>query len=268
MNQPELHFYDMGLGVTAFSSTRHGGCSTGSYAEFNINRYCGDDDEHIARNRVALCLQLGIGDDRLIMPHQVHQTVVTCIDEDFMALSAEARQQQLEGVDALCTSLTGVCIGVSTADCIPILLYDSEHRAAAAVHAGWRGTVGRIAQKAVETMVSQYASRPEALTAVIGPGISLESFEVGQEVYDAFAAAGFSMEPISRRFPVAGNGDQEKWHIDLPRCNREQLQESGVSERNILATGICTFRQHADFFSARRLTIHSGRIFTGIILRK
>lgn len=268
MKQPQLHFYDMGPGVTAFSSTRYGGCSTGSYAEFNINRYCGDDDDHIARNREALCQQLGITDDRLIMPHQMHQTVVACIDAYFMALSAEARQQQLEGVDALCTSLPGVCIGVSTADCIPILLYDPEHRAAAAVHAGWRGTVGRIAQRAVETMVQRYASRPEMLSAVIGPGISLESFEVGQEVYDAFAAAGFSMEPISRRFPAAGDSGREKWHIDLPRCNREQLQQAGVSGRNILSTGLCTFRQHDDFFSARRLTIHSGRIFTGIILRE
>ena len=72
IQQPQLDFYDMGPGVTAFSSTRHGGCSKGNYASFNINRYCGDDDNDIRQTREALCRLLHIADDRLIMPHQVH----------------------------------------------------------------------------------------------------------------------------------------------------------------------------------------------------
>ena len=83
MKQPQLDFYDMGTGVTAFSSTRHGGSSKGNYAAFNINRYCGDDEEAIRQNREALCQMLGISDDRLIMPHQVHLTKVARIDEAF-----------------------------------------------------------------------------------------------------------------------------------------------------------------------------------------
>ena len=85
--QPVLSFYKLGTRVTAFSTTRQGGCSEGNYAEFNINCYCGDSVEHIRQNRAALCSLLGIADDRLIMPHQVHDTVVATIDESFLGLS-------------------------------------------------------------------------------------------------------------------------------------------------------------------------------------
>lgn len=259
MIQPQLDFYGMGDGVTAFSSTRHGGCSKGRYAEFNINRYCGDSEEAIRNNRWALCLMLGIDDDRLVMPHQVHETKVAQVDEAFYSLNADERREALEGVDALMTNLKGVCIGVSTADCIPVLLYDPEKRAVCAVHAGWRGTVKRIVEKAIEAMTETYGTRPQQLLAQIGPGIHLESFEVGDEVYEAFAQAGFDMPAISRLL--------QKWHIDLPECNRLQLLAAGLQPQNINVSPVCTFQQSDDYFSARRLSINSGRIFSGIMLR-
>ena len=262
--QPQLDYYDMGPGVVAFSSTRHGGCSKGNYASFNINRYCGDREEDIRENREALCRTLDISDDRLIMPHQVHGTKVAMVDKSFMALDATARQEALEGVDAVMTNLKGVCIGVSTADCIPVLLYDSKHHAVCAIHAGWRGTVKRIVVKAVEAMAEAYGTQPGELVALIGPGIHLDSFEVGDEVYNAFMQAGFDMALISRKYPAADGGS--KWHIDLPECNRRQLVGSGVPEDHIKVSTVCTFLQTADYFSARRLGISSGRIFTGIAI--
>ena len=263
---PQLLRYDLGTGVTAFSTTRHGGCGTGTYGTFNINRFCGDSPQAIATNRQALCHLLGSSDDRLIMPHQTHQTKVVHIDEAFMALTASERQSALEGVDALTTRLSGVCIGVSTADCIPVLLYDAEHHATCAIHAGWRGTLLRIVQKAVRAMVDSYGTQPAALRAQIGPGISLDSFEVGDEVYDAFCQQGFDMAPISRRYPSAHSG--EKWHIDLPTCNRLQLTDAGLHPEHIVCAPVCTYRQCDDFFSARRLGINSGRVFTGIVLTR
>ena len=269
MIQPKLHFYDFGEGVKAFSSTRHGGYSEGRYGEFNINRFCGDREEAIKRNRVLLCQSLGISEDRLVMPHQVHLTEIVAVDEAFMNLSASERQARLEGIDALMIDRTEVCIGVSTADCIPILLYDKVHRASCAIHAGWRGTVQRIAEKAVAKMSSVYGSRPADLLAQIGPGIHLESFEVGDEVYEAFANEGFAMETISMKCPVGWVEDgsvQEKWHIDLPECNRQQLMAAGVHANQINVSPIDTYEQHELFFSARRLGINSGRIFTGILM--
>ena len=249
----------MGADVVAFSSTRHGGYSKGSYASFNINRYCGDREEDIRKNRETLCQVLGIGDDRLIMPHQVHETKVAMVDETFMALSEDDKQAALEGVDALMTNLSEVCIGVSTADCIPVLLYDKEKHAVCAIHAGWRGTVKRIVEKAVKAMTDAYGTQPQQLIAQIGPGIHLDSFEVGDEVFEAFDQAGFDMPAISVK--------KEKWHLDLPECNRLQLIASGLLPQNIRVSPVCTFQQSADYFSARRLGINSGRIFTGIIIR-
>ena len=251
MISPQLTYYNMGAGVTAFSTTRQGGCSTGNYAAFNINGYCGDDEVHIAANKVALCSLLGIDSNRLVMPHQVHDCVVRRIDGP--------QQGVIEGVDAVMTDVPQLCIGVSTADCIPVLLYDSTHRAVSAVHAGWRGTVLRIVQKAVEAMHNAYGTAPADLQAVIGPGISLDSFEVGDEVYEQFLSAGFDMQPISRR--------DAKWHIDLPMCNRLQLMEAGIPSNNIQMTNICTYQQYDRYFSARRLGIQSGRIYTGILIK-
>ena len=241
----------------------------GSYGEFNINHYCGDDEDAIARNRVALCQLLGIDDNRLLMPHQVHRADVACIDAAFFTLTPAERKAKLEGIDAVITNIPSVCIGVSTADCIPILLFDQQKHVVAAVHAGWRGTVQHIAKKAVEAMKATYGSSPSDLLAQIGPGISLQSFEVGQEVYDAFAAEGFFMEEISRLMPSSqGIENEEKWHIDLPACNRLQLLEAGLQNEQIHTLAVCTYEQHADYFSARRLGINSGRIFTGIMLKE
>ena len=104
-----------------------------------------------------------------------------------------------------------------------------------------------------------FDSRPADVKAIVGPGISLKNFEVGQEVYDQFAKAGFDMNAIAKM--------EDKWHIDLPECNRQQMLEAGMKIENIQMSGICTYDENADYFSARRQGIDSGRIYTGIILR-
>ncbi len=249
MNSPQLAYYDMGVGVVAFSTTRHGGCSTGNYAAFNINHYCGDTAEHIAENRRALASLIGVPEKSIVMPHQTHGKTVCRVDAP--------PTEVIEGVDAVMTNVRGLCVGVSTADCIPILFYDAQHQAVCAVHAGWRGTVQRIAQEALRSMHDAYGTEASQLKAVIGPGISLKHFEVGDEVYEQFADAHFDMRYIARKY--------EKWHIDLPQCNRLQLEESGV--RDVQMSGVCTYAQCENYFSARRLGIESGRIYTAIVLK-
>lgn len=257
-SRPQLLEYHLAPGVRAFSTLRGGGCSEGVYASFNVNAFCGDRPEHVAANREALCRELGIGVDRLILPRQTHGCRVLAVDEALLALTEGRRAERLEGVDAVMTDVPGVCVGVSTADCIPVVLCDETRRAVAAVHAGWRGTVGRIVEKAVAAMAARYGSRPEELKAVIGPGISQAAFEVGEEVYDAFAAAGFPMDAIARR--------TDKWHIDLPAANYLQLEAAGLPMAAIQVSGHCTYTESDTFFSARRLGISSGRIYTGILL--
>lgn len=257
--KPQLLSYNLAPQVVAFSTTRSGGCSEGNYAEFNINHYCGDSESSIRKNLDALCAELGISFDSLLMPHQVHLDKTVLVDQALLSLSLEQRQNALDGFDAIMTNLPGVCIGVSTADCIPILLYDTAHNAVCAVHAGWRGTVARIVQKSIAEMTATFNTKPEQLVAQIGPGIHVESFEVGDEVYQAFLQADFDMAAISRR--------EAKWHIDLPECNRIQLEALGVPSASISISPVCTYQQYSRFFSARRLGINSGRIFTGIMIK-
>ena len=259
MKHPQLTYFTLGEGITAFSSTRHGGVSTGNYGAFNINPFCGDDAEAVRINRAALCEELGVEPEKLIMPHQIHGVGLQNIVNRVLIKPQSERNQLLDGFDGVMTDVPNVCIGVSTADCLPVLLYDPVHKAVCAVHAGWRGTVQRIVQKAVAKMHVCYGTEAPQIRACIGPGISLAHFEVGDEVYSAFEQAGFEMSQIARRYA--------KWHIDLEECNRLQLIEIGVQTAQIHVSGICTYENVDDYFSARRLGTASGRIFSGILIR-
>lgn len=272
--QPVLNYYNLSDDVKAFSTTRHGGVSEGNYASLNINEYCGDSKANTDANRLLLANELGIDANHIIMPHQTHGVESRIIGEEFATLPDGVKKMLLEGVDAVMTNIPGMCIGVSTADCIPVLLYDEEHHAAAAIHAGWRGTQARIVRKAVQEMRMAYQTDPTKLKAVIGPGISLDNFEVGDEVYAAFEQAAFDMSAIAeehiKRNPNADDpakAFERKWHINLPLANIQMLTHNGVDEANIINTGICTFDNADNYFSARRLGIESGRIYTGIIIR-
>lgn len=272
--QPVLNYYNLSDDVKAFSTTRHGGVSEGNYASLNINEYCGDSKANTDANRLLLANELGIDANHIIMPHQTHGVESRIIGEEFATLPDGVKKMLLEGVDAVMTNIPGICIGVSTADCIPVLLYDEEHHAAAAIHAGWRGTQARIVHKAVQEMRMAYQTDPTKLKAVIGPGISLDNFEVGDEVYADFEQAAFDMNTIAeeriKRNPNAedpAKAFERKWHINLPLANIQMLTHNGVDEANIINTGICTFDNADNYFSARRLGIESGRIYTGIIIR-
>jgi YfiH family protein len=190
---------------------------------------------------------LGLRLEDLALPRQVHS-------DNVLWMQAAGRP---EATDAVITDRPGLCVCVKTADCIPVLLYDTRQRIVAAIHAGWRGTVSRIVQKTIEKM---RPVSPEDLHAIIGPGISLLQFEVGDEVYEAFRDEAFPMERIAKRFPST---DGERWHIDLWEANRWLLEQMGVSD--IYIEGTCT-RASTDFYSARRETINTGRNYNGIFI--
>lgn len=262
-----MTYHDLPDGVVAFSTTRHGGVSQGNYSEFNINPYCGDEPDAVKRNLALLANTLFVPTKHIVLPHQTHGIEVRKITDAFFNLDETSKKVFLEGVDALMTDMRNVCIGVSTADCIPILLYDSVRHVVASVHAGWRGTVSGIVRETISKMQSIYGTQGKDIWAIIGPGISLEHFEVGDEVYEQFEKAGFRMENIAKRYPCSTNSRSWKWHIDLWECNRMQMEEMGVLPEKIQVSGICTYTQYEDYFSARRLGINSGRIFTGILMK-
>ncbi len=244
-----------------FVTTRQGGCSRGNYASLNCTHYCGDDPKDVARNKELLLQNFPIQPVALLIPHQVHGTEVQRIEAGFAQLHVQQQVELLEGVDALVTDVPGVCLCVSTADCVPVLLYDLCRKVVAVAHAGWRGTVAGILSKTLGEMIAQYGCKPSNLWVGIGPSISATSFEVGEEVYEAFQKAGFSMDKLAFR-----HSQTDKWHIDLWEANRLQALEAGVPQTQIEVAGICTYQHPEQFFSARRLGIKSGRILTGIQL--
>ena len=200
----------------------------------------------------------------VVQPHQVHGCEIREVTDPMTT------RAQLEGVDALITNVPGVAISVRTADCIPVLLYDAVHKAVAAVHAGWRGTVQRISQKVIAEMQRRYGTSAADIKAVIGPGIGPDSFQVGPEVADAFCEAGFPMEQILEdcgpKNPTADNPMNGGLHIDLWKANRWLLEQAGVKLQNIQVTGICTYQNNHRFFSARREGLKCGRIINCIKL--
>ena len=196
----------------------------------------------------------------VVQGHQVHNCKVAVIDRPGLT------REDLEGYDAFVTNLTGVAIGVRTADCVPILLYDPVKRAVAAVHAGWKGTVLRILQNAMELMAFKFGSSAADINAVIGPAIGPDSFQVGIEVAEKFKLAGFPMDYVWS-FRGAGDGTPMSGghHIDLFKANRWLLEQSGVLSDNIQVFDIDTFTV-PEFFSARREGTQCGRNINAIKL--
>ena len=189
----------------------------------------------------------------VVQSHQVHGVRVAVVDRP------DLTREDLEGVDALVTALPGCAIGVRTADCVPILLYDPQRRVVAAIHSGWKGTVQRISQKVLFVMKQTFGCRPEDIRVAIGPAIGPASFQVGEEVVQFFKEQNFPLEDIWSFSPgFSGVPMADGHHIDLFKANSWLLQEAGVPAACIQISGVDSYTD-PDFFSARREGISCGR---------
>ena len=194
----------------------------------------------------------------VIQGHQVHGSRVAVINRPDMT------REELDGYDAFITNLPGVSIGVRTADCVPVLLYDPGNHVIAAVHSGWKGTVQMISRKVIGIMEDEYGTNPSDLQAVIGPCIGPESFQVGEDVAAVFKDAGFPMDRIWQFMGPRGKKPMSGGHhIDLPEACRWTLMEAGVPEESISVCGIDTYLDPS-FYSARREGIECGRNINAI----
>ena len=248
--------------VTTFVTTRNNVAgSAPARGNFNLGLYCGDDNSRVEQNLQQLCEVLHITRSQLYYPHQVHSTQVLHIDADFTTLSCAEQLAALDGVDAIITDVAGIAIAVTTADCVPIILYDTRHRAIAAIHAGWRGTAQQIVLHTLNAMKEQYGTCPSDVQAGIGPCIGLDAYEVGDEVVDAMRNVGFDTNCIAIRHKSTG-----KYHIDLAAANADLLLRCGVELEHIEVCGICTYRNSRDFYSYRADGASSGRFLTGVMI--
>jgi YfiH family protein len=195
----------------------------------------------------------GIERDRLITVNQVHGDEVVVVND------RNYRDVRSMRADGLVTGERGIAVGVETADCVPVLLFDPAAPAVAAVHAGWRSTVRKIVQKAVWNLQHHFGSDPSQMIAAIGPAIGPECYEVDEPV----------MGPVRDAFPfwndVASSRGNGRWSLDLAMLNRLGLTQAGLRERNIHTVGMCTFCRR-DLFYSFRAEGRTGRMLSVIML--
>ena len=222
--------------VHAFVTTRSGGVSGGEYASMNLSASGGDDPACVARNR-AIVRELLPAEPRWLA--QVHGVDVIEVDNHAPEARPRADASVAHGPDRVCTVLT--------ADCMPLLLCDTEGKAVAVAHAGWRGLAAGVIENAVRAL-----GTPAAKTlAWMGPAIGPKAFEVGPEVRDAFLA----QDPAAESAFVSHRPG--KYLADLYALARQRLARAGVTA--VFGGGFCTYNEPERFFSYRRKK-ESGRM--------
>lgn len=239
-----------------------------------------DSPAHVAENRRVFFHAVGADGMRAVTLRQIHSDIIHRVD------SPDRAAGDPPGGDALFTRAPGCLLAIQTADCVPILLADPKQRAIAAIHAGWRGTVRRIAAKTLGRMQMEFGTRPQDVVAALGPSIGRCCYEVGEDVAREFHA----QFPEARQwfdgpFDALASGENDpNWlpwltmmppgheppplrvHLDLIAANRAILAEAGVPPGQISSAGFCTACRTDLFFSYRREG-KTGRLLAAIGIR-
>ncbi len=241
-------------GARGIFTTRRGGVSQHPFDSLNMGSGSGDDPGNVRKNRELITSALGMPGARIKTVTQVH-------GDDIYVLREPDAARPHNGYDAIMTDLRRVPIGVLTADCAPILLYDPKRAAIAAVHAGWAGTVKGIAGKAVSEMGNHFGSRPENLFASIGPSIGPCCYEIDSKVFD----------PLERYMPdyaaeLVTDSRPEHWFLDLWKANRRILERAGMRSERIYVFGVCTACNPEKFYSHRKSGGRAGRMMALAVL--
>ncbi|MFN8415742.1 MAG: peptidoglycan editing factor PgeF [Cytophagaceae bacterium] len=211
------------------------------YNGFNLSYQVKDHSEVVTAHRTAIATSVFNDNRKVFFPVQTHSNIVKEVQHD-------TSLESLENCDALISNAPNVVIGILSADCVPILLFDTKNKAIAAIHAGWRGTAAKIVQETIKAMQHAYGTHAQHIFASIGPSISAEVYEVGEEVVKQMHP-----ESIVQR-------SETSTCCDLWMENKIQLEESGVPTKNIDVLGVCTYKNPEQCFSARREGLYSGRM--------
>lgn len=226
-------------GLIIAISTKEGGVSPAPYF-LNMGLSVGDEKENVLENRKRFFEYLNIPPERVVTQKQIHSDNINIVSEACF----------IEDSDALIANEKDLFLAISIADCIPVFLFDSDKKVIAGIHSGWKGTEYKITEKVVKRMKDEYEVNPNEIAAYIGPGISVENYEVSKEV--------------AEKFPGSYKIENGKYFLDLKKDIYQQLINSGVKEENIEVAPYCTFRDKELFHSHRREKGATGRMF-GVI---
>lgn len=215
-------------------STRLGGVSEGEFTSMNLSFGRGDSDENVIENYKRICKAVGFDYDSLTASAQVHETVVRKVTAENRGVGIYKPKDMLS-VDALVTNDPQVTLVTYYADCTPVFFVDIKQKAIGLAHAGWRGTVGEISKKVVESMQREFSTNPADLVCAIGPVIGKCCYEVSEDCAEHF------MNLFGAESPVIAKGEKQgKYMIDLALANKLLLMKAGVSEDSIVISDLCT----------------------------
>jgi polyphenol oxidase len=229
--------------ITAGQSTRLGGVSPFPFQSLNLGKSVGDAIENVEKNRDIFFKKLGFKTSEVVFSHQIHGAEV------LHAL----KPGNYTGFDAQITNVKGICLAVSIADCTPILIYDTEKQAIAAIHAGWKGTVSSIVLKTLQAMQTHFGTSGKHCFAYIGTCISEKNFEVNVDVADHF----------DNQFKTF-DSSKNKYFVDLKMANKAQLLAFDIPENQIEVSSFCTVSNNETFFSHRKEKGQTGRMLAAI----
>lgn len=219
--------------------TRQGGVSEGFYASLNGGPGSSDKPEHVAENRTRMTAHLGLTSEALVSLHQIHSPDAVVVEK---AWSREARPRG----DGMATKTPGLALGITTADCGPVLFADPAARVVGAAHAGWKGALSGVLEATLEAM-ARLGARREDTVAVLGPTIGGAAYEVGSDFVERFTAEDASNSRFFRR------GERERHAMfDLPGYIGARLRAAQVGR--FVDLGLCTYSDEARFYSYRRAT--------------
>ena len=200
---------------------------------------------------------LGVDLAHLIRVHQVHGAAVVVRRAGDPLPSGPRRD-----ADVIVSNDASVALAIQTADCVPLLIADSKSGAVAAAHAGWRGLAARVPAAAVDALAREFNARPADLVAAIGPCISSPAYEVGADVGERFAAAGFSGDQLARWF---SDGERDgHWQFDGWQAARDQLEAAGLPAQQVHLAALCTASYPDLLCSYRRDGTRAGRMAAAI----
>ncbi|MCI8851358.1 MAG: peptidoglycan editing factor PgeF [Erysipelotrichaceae bacterium] len=212
----------------------------------NTALHCAKDIHAVITNREHLAQKTGIPMKQFVFANQTHSDHIVKVTKEDCGKGAYEAATAVADCDALYTREANLLIGVFTADCVPILLYDPLEKLICAIHSGWMGTTKQISKKALDILINQEGCKPQNIHAFIGASIAYHSFEVGMEVVEKIKALPFNTSPyITYK-------DSNKAYVDNKGLNYQMLINAGIQKAHITIDKNDTFAENESFFSYRR----------------
>lgn len=244
-------------------TSRKGGRSTDEYRSMNMALHVNDKEEDVIYNRKLLASLTGFPYDAWTNAEQVHGDRVEVVTLNHKGKGRLQQDDAISGTDGLVTDTPGILLTSFYADCVPLYFFDPEKKAVGLAHAGWKGTVLKIAEKMIETMNYSFGSDPEHIKVAIGPSIGQCCYEVNEDV----------IQPLKKTISMIPEDaiiDKQKGHydLDLKKINQEIVIYAGIKPQNIEISSWCTSCHTEWFYSHRKEKGKTGRMASWIGLRK